>query len=41
MVAPAVGCQEGRPGGENPTRGRGFPGEMHPVDPALTWDKFT
>ncbi|WP_154655119.1 hypothetical protein [Prochlorothrix hollandica] len=39
MVAPAVGRQEGQRGGENPTRSRGFPGEMHPVDPALTGDR--
>ncbi|WP_154655009.1 hypothetical protein [Prochlorothrix hollandica] len=30
MVAPVGGRQEGRHGGKNPTRGRGFPGEMHP-----------
>ncbi|WP_353258991.1 hypothetical protein [Prochlorothrix hollandica] len=38
MVAPTVAPQEGRHGGKNPTRSRGFPGEMHPVDPALTGD---
>ena len=38
MVAPVVGRQEGRHGGKNPTRGRWFQGEMHPVDPALTSD---
>ncbi|WP_268742020.1 hypothetical protein [Prochlorothrix hollandica] len=31
MVAPAVGCQEGRHGGKNPTRSRWFQGEMHTV----------
>ncbi|WP_154655066.1 hypothetical protein [Prochlorothrix hollandica] len=36
MVAPVVGHQEGRHGGENLSRGRWFPGEIHPVDPALT-----
>ncbi|WP_017712886.1 hypothetical protein [Prochlorothrix hollandica] len=39
MVAPAVDRQEGRHGGQNPTRGRGFQGEMHPVDPVLTGDR--
>ncbi len=39
VVAPAVGCQEGQHGGENPTRGRCFQGAMHPVDPALTGDR--
>ncbi|WP_154655029.1 hypothetical protein [Prochlorothrix hollandica] len=39
MVAPVLGRQEGRHGGKNPTRGRGFQGEMHPVDPALTGDR--
>ncbi|WP_017713294.1 hypothetical protein [Prochlorothrix hollandica] len=39
MVAPAVGPQEGRHGGANPTRGRLFKGEIHPVDPALTGDR--
>ncbi|WP_154655003.1 hypothetical protein [Prochlorothrix hollandica] len=39
MVAPVVGRQEGRPGGENPTRGRWFPGKMHLVDSALTGDR--
>ncbi|WP_154654997.1 hypothetical protein [Prochlorothrix hollandica] len=39
MVAPVGGRQEGRPGGENPTRDRWFQGEMHPVDPALTGDR--
>ncbi|WP_154655100.1 hypothetical protein [Prochlorothrix hollandica] len=39
MVAPVVGRQEGRHGGDNPSRGRGFPGEMHPVDPDLTGDR--
>ncbi|WP_353258834.1 hypothetical protein [Prochlorothrix hollandica] len=29
----------GRHRGENPSRGRWFPGEMHPVDPALTGDR--
>ncbi|WP_225884100.1 hypothetical protein [Prochlorothrix hollandica] len=29
VVAPAVGPQEGRPGGENPTRGRGFPSKLN------------
>ncbi|WP_353259511.1 hypothetical protein [Prochlorothrix hollandica] len=38
MVAPVVGRQEGRHGGENPTRGRCFQGAIHPVDPALTGD---
>ncbi|WP_225884040.1 hypothetical protein [Prochlorothrix hollandica] len=38
VVAPVVGRQEGRHGGENPTRGRCFQGEIHPVDPALTGD---
>ena len=41
VVAPVGGPQEGRPGGENPTRGQWFPGEMHPVDPALTGDRGT
>ncbi|KKI98351.1 hypothetical protein PROH_19530 [Prochlorothrix hollandica PCC 9006 = CALU 1027] len=39
VVAPVLGRQEGRHGGKNPTRGRGFQGEMHPVDPALTGDR--
>ncbi len=39
MVAPVGGSQEGRHGGENPTRGRWFQREMHPVDPALTGDR--
>ncbi|WP_148288374.1 hypothetical protein [Prochlorothrix hollandica] len=43
MVAPVGGRQEGRQegrhGDENPSRGRWFPGEMHPVDPALTGDR--
>ncbi len=39
VVAPAVGCQEVRHGGENPTRGRWFQGEVHTVDPALTGDR--
>ena len=39
VVAPVVGPEEGRHGSENPTRSRGFPGEMHPVDPALTGDR--
>ncbi|WP_154655057.1 hypothetical protein [Prochlorothrix hollandica] len=39
MVAPVVGRQEGRHGGENPTRGRLFQGESHPADPALTGDR--
>ncbi len=39
VVAPAVGHQEGRHGGKNPTRSRGFPGAMHPVDPDLTGDR--
>ena len=39
MVAPVVDPQEGRHGGENPTRGQWFPGEMHPVDSALTGDR--
>ena len=39
MVAPVVGRQQGRHGGENPIRGQLFQGEMHPVDPALTSDR--
>ncbi|WP_154655059.1 hypothetical protein [Prochlorothrix hollandica] len=39
MVAPTGGRQEGRHGGKNPTPDRWFPGEMHPVDPALTSDR--
>ncbi len=39
VVALAVGRQEGRHGGKNPTRGRWFQGEMHPVDPVLTGDR--
>ncbi|WP_154655079.1 hypothetical protein [Prochlorothrix hollandica] len=39
MVAPVGGRQEGRHGGETPTRGQLFQGEMHPVDPALTGDR--
>ncbi|WP_353259718.1 hypothetical protein [Prochlorothrix hollandica] len=39
MVAPVGGRQEGRYAGKNPTRSRWFPGEMHPVDPALTGDR--
>ncbi|WP_173401632.1 hypothetical protein [Prochlorothrix hollandica] len=34
-----VGHQEGRHGGENPTRCRLFPREMYPLDPALTGDR--
>ncbi|WP_154655127.1 hypothetical protein [Prochlorothrix hollandica] len=36
MVAPAVGHQEGRHGGENPTRGRGFPSKLNPFETVLT-----
>ncbi|WP_154655017.1 hypothetical protein [Prochlorothrix hollandica] len=39
MVAPVGGHQEGRHGGENPTRGQLFQGEMHPVDPILIGDR--
>ena len=39
VVAPVGGRQEGRHGGENPTRSQLFQGEMHPVDPALTDDR--
>ncbi|WP_154655048.1 hypothetical protein [Prochlorothrix hollandica] len=36
MVAPVVGRQEGRHGGENPTRGRGFPSKLNPFETLLT-----
>ncbi|WP_154655056.1 hypothetical protein [Prochlorothrix hollandica] len=39
MAAPVVGPEEGRYGGENPTRSQLFQGKMHPVDPALTGDR--
>ncbi|WP_225883990.1 hypothetical protein [Prochlorothrix hollandica] len=39
VVAPAVGRQEGRHRGKNPTRSRWFQGAMHPVDPAPTGDR--
>ncbi|WP_353259790.1 hypothetical protein [Prochlorothrix hollandica] len=39
MVAPVGGRQEGRHGGENPTRGQLFPWELYPFDPALTGDR--
>ncbi|WP_353260325.1 hypothetical protein, partial [Prochlorothrix hollandica] len=39
VVAPVVGRQEGRHGGENPTRCRLFPWEMYPSNPALTGDR--
>ncbi len=36
VVAPVVGPQEGRHGGENPTRGRGFPSKLNPFETVLT-----
>nr|WP_148288272.1 hypothetical protein [Prochlorothrix hollandica] len=39
MVAPAVGRQEGRHGGENPTQCRLFPREMNPFETVLTGDR--
>ncbi|WP_148288371.1 hypothetical protein [Prochlorothrix hollandica] len=39
MVAPAVGRQEGRHGGKNPTRGRGFPSKLNPFETVLTGDR--
>ncbi|WP_353258836.1 hypothetical protein [Prochlorothrix hollandica] len=32
MVAPVGGRQEGRHGGENPTRSRGFPSKLNPLN---------
>ena len=39
VVAPAVGRQEGRHGGKNPTRGRGFPSKLNPFETVLTGDR--
>ncbi|WP_353258903.1 hypothetical protein [Prochlorothrix hollandica] len=39
MVAPVVGRQEGRPGGENPSRGRLFPSKLNPFETVLTGDR--
>ncbi|WP_353258626.1 hypothetical protein [Prochlorothrix hollandica] len=39
MVAPVVGREEGRHGGENPTRGRGFPSKLNPFDTVLIGDR--
>ncbi|WP_017711106.1 hypothetical protein [Prochlorothrix hollandica] len=39
MVAPAVGRQEGRHGGENPTQGRGLPSKLNPFETVLTGDR--
>ncbi|WP_154655102.1 hypothetical protein [Prochlorothrix hollandica] len=40
MVAPAVGREEGRHGGKNPTRGRGFPSKLNPFETVLTGDRL-
>ncbi|WP_154655136.1 hypothetical protein [Prochlorothrix hollandica] len=39
MVAPVVGHQEGRHGGENPTRCRWFPSKLNPFETILTGDR--
>ncbi|KKI99230.1 hypothetical protein PROH_15935 [Prochlorothrix hollandica PCC 9006 = CALU 1027] len=39
VVAPAVGREEGRHGGKNPTRGRGFPSKLNPFETVLTGDR--
>ncbi|WP_353259602.1 hypothetical protein [Prochlorothrix hollandica] len=39
MVALVGGRQEGRHGGENPTRGRGFPSKLNPFETVLTGDR--
>ena len=39
VVAPAVGRQEGRHGGKNPTRGRWFPSKLNPFETVLTGDR--
>ncbi|WP_154655028.1 hypothetical protein [Prochlorothrix hollandica] len=39
MVAPAVGRQEGRRRGKNPTRCRGFPSKLNPFETVLTGDR--
>ncbi|WP_353259370.1 hypothetical protein [Prochlorothrix hollandica] len=39
MVAPVVGREEGRHGGKNPTRGRGFPSKLNPFETVLTGDR--
>ncbi len=36
VVALAVGRQEGRHRGKNPTRGRGFPSKLNPFETVLT-----